>query len=161
MEALADVDKKFGLGKRSEHEAKLRTADERIGGAGIGRCKIRQHRGIVKIAAPADDGAQPVGPVQRILSENSDTALLHRVAADRRKELALHGIVEVQPDIVIAALHADFGFHRHANELAREGVRRVDTAQRAVVVQMELIAIETIDKKVCEIVPEVERTLDY
>src|ERR1700736_2485705 len=144
MEALADVDKKFGLGKRSEHQAKRRTADERIGGAGIGWCKIRQHRGIVKIAAPADDGAQPVGPVQRILSENSDTALLHRVAADRRKELTLHDIVEVEPDIVVAALHADLGFHRQPGELGLEDVRPVDATENAIVVLMKLITIDGI-----------------
>src|ERR1700730_5098959 len=95
-----------------------------------------------------------------VLREHADAALSYRIAANGRQELPLHGIVQVQPDIVIAVLHADFGFHRQARELALKGVRCVDATEDTVVVLMKLIAIDGVGEKVREVVPEVERTLD-
>ncbi len=115
---------------------------------------------MVEIAAPADTGSQPVGPVQRVLDKHADAALLHRVTANRRQELALNGIVQVEPDIVIAALRAEFGFDRQAREPAPESVRRVDPAEDAVVMLMKLIAIHGIAEDIGEIVPQIERILD-
>src|ERR1019366_10513397 len=84
----------------------------------------------------------------------------YRIASNRRQELPLHGVTEVEPDIVIAALNADLGLHRQTGELAFEGVRGVDAAEDAIVVLVELIAIDGIGEEVGEIVPQIERTLD-
>ncbi len=115
---------------------------------------------MVEITSPADIRSQPIRPVQRVLNKQANTAFLYRVAADGRQELPLHGIVQVEPDIVVAALHADFGLHRQASKLSLECVRPVDAADNAVVVLMKLIAIDGISEKVGEVVPQVERTLD-
>src|SRR5450631_2281422 len=160
MKSLTGVDEEFGLGKWPKHHPELRTANEGIGAAGVGWGEKGIDRGLVEIAAPADIRSQPVGPVQRVLHEHPDAALLHGIAANGRQELPLHTVVQVEPDNVISGLRADFGLHRQASKLTSERMRPVDTAENAVVVLVKLIAVDGIAEKIAEIVPEVERTPD-
>src|SRR6266436_4544425 len=160
MKSLAGVDEEFGLGKWPKHRPELRTANESIGAAGVGWGEKGIDRGLVEIAAPTDIRSQPVGPVQGVLREHSDASLLYGIAANGRQELPLHTVVQVEPDIVISGLHANFGLHRQACKLTFERMRPVDTAENAVVVLVKLIAVDGITEKIGEIVPEVERTLD-
>ena len=76
--------------------------------------------------------------------------------SDVRQELALHRIGQRHGDVVIARLHAEHGFSRPAEQRALDGARDAAAAVSAIVVLMELVAVDRIGQEPGEIVVEVE-----
>src|SRR5258706_2594864 len=96
--------------------------------------------GVKIVAAPAQRGFQPVGPIYGVLGKDANAGLSHLVAANVRKEGSLVGVGQGQLDIVVAGLDAERSQHWPAGERSVEGSRRISAGHDAVVVLVELIA---------------------
>ena len=154
--AHAGAEEEFGFVERPEDDAQFGTADRDFVVARVRLLQDRIHRRRIIIAAPAGGGLEPIGPVHRVLDIDAGIALADVVDKDVRQELALHRIGQRQRDIVIARLHAEHGFSRPAEQRALDGARDTAAAISAIVVLMELVAVDRIGQEPGEVVVEVE-----
>ena len=154
--AHAGAEEEFGFVERPEDNAQFRAADRHLVVARIRLLRDRIHRRRIIIAAPAGRGLQPIGPVHRVLDIDTGIALADVVDQHVRQELALHRIGQRHGDVVIARLHAEHGFARPPQQRALDGARDAAAAVGAIVVLMELVAVDRIGQEPGVIVVEVE-----
>ena len=139
--AHAGADEQFRLVERPDHHPEFRAADRHSGISRICRLQHRIHRRLIIIAAPAERGLEPIGPMHRILDIDAGIGFVDMIAQHGREELALHRIVQREVDVVIARLKAEHRFGRPIEQRSFEGARGAGAAINAVVVLMELIAV--------------------
>ena len=87
--------------------------------AGVGRIEDRVDGRGIEVAAPAERGAEPVGPVHGVLRIDADAAFADLVAADIGQERALERVGQAELDVVVAGLHAERRLDRQAARTSR------------------------------------------
>ena len=122
------------------HHAGFRAADGRLGVPGIEGIVDRGVPPLEVVAAPAERGAKPVRPVDRVLAVDADAAFADFVCADVGVECALGGVGEPKADRVVAGLDAERGLGRQAGIDVFIGARGAAARIDAVIALMELVA---------------------
>ena len=116
--------------------------------------------GVEEVAAKAENGAHLVEPLCLVLDIERGVALADGVRAVCRQVLPVGGVVEAEVYLIPARGRADRVLHVEATELAVGGVAGVPAFNDAVVVLVELIAVDRIGQEKGEVVVEVHAACD-
>ena len=95
MEAHAGAEEQLRLVERPQHHAELRAAHPGVGVSGIVGVVDRIDLGVVIIAAPAQGGPEPVGPVERVFGRMKTQRRLNNLTVRHRLKVTVHSLIPV------------------------------------------------------------------
>ena len=98
--------------------------------------------------------------MRRVLGIDADIALVHMIEKGVREKLAPDRVVQADVDVVVTGLQAEHCLARQVEQGPIEGARRTAATVKAIVVLMELIAVDRISGVPAEVAEQVQGVFD-